>query len=414
MDGSPDKPAARPRRLSAFAVDQAIAGASNVLAAILAATTLGVTEFGEFGIAFLVYVVAQAILRALVAEPLLVHPEEADDDPGEALGSAIAIGLGLGALIVFAGLGAYAWYDGDLGVALLILGAAFPLLALQDVGRFVGFARQEPVLAIHLDLVWLILMVGVITGAAAFVDLTLAGVVLGWVGSGSVAGLLALWQHKRERVRVGLAWVRRCWTFSWRYLVSAATRQGGALAGALILAAIVSVAAVGAVQGALLVFRPFTTVQIAALTAGTAEIARNRPEDPELRRFAGKLSALVTGFALLNAAVLLLLPSSLGEIVLGDTWPATDALLVPAGITVLVMGAWTGAWAALLGDRAVRKTVALDLGFVPVLVATAAAGAALGGVEGYYWGVVAGQVVLTCATWATFLLHTGRNYAPAR
>jgi len=188
--------------------------------------------------------------------------------------------------------------------------------------------------------------------------------------------------------------------------VSAATRQGGALIGALILAALVGVAAVGAVQGALLALRPFTTAQIAALTAGTAEVARDRPRSGALRRFALSLSAVVTVLALVNAAVLLVLPTSLGELILGDTWSSTSELLVPAGITVVVMGAWTGAWAGLLGDRAVRKTVALDLGLVPVLVAIAGIGAATGGVTGYYWGVVVGQVILTSATWIIFLLHT--------
>jgi hypothetical protein len=88
------------------------------------------------------------------------------------------------------------------------------------------------------------------------------------------------------------------------------------------------------------------------------------------------------------------------------------------------MGTWTGAWAGLLGDRAVRKTVALDLSVMPVIVVLASIGAAIDDAMGYYWGVVAGQVVLTSAAWISFLLHTragpgdaslsGRDPSPTR
>jgi hypothetical protein len=397
---------ARQWRFSAVAADQVLAGSSNVLIAILAARTLDVTGFGEFGIVFLVFVVAQSVPRALVGLPLLVHPEEADEDPGEALGSGIAVGLAIGPLIALAGVGTVIWSSEDLGRALVILGVLFPLLVLQDVGRYVAFATRRPVAAMHLDLVWLVVMVAAIVGAASLTSLALPGLVLGWLGGGSVGGLMALWQHRAHRVRISLSWVRTCWMFSWRYLVSAATKQGAVLIATLILAALAGVAAVGAVQGATLALRPFATAQIAAVTAGTAEVARDLPRSRALRGFAVRLSALLTGFAFVNAAVLLVLPTALGELFLGDTWPATKELLVPAGISVLVMGAWTGAWAGLLGDRAIRKTLALDLSLAPIVVAMSSAGAAIDGATGYYWGVAAGQALVALAWWVCFMRHT--------
>jgi len=132
------------------------------------------------------------------------------EDPGEALGSGIVIGFAAGAVIALAGAGTLIWSGDDLGLALVILGASFPLLALQDVGRFVAFATRRPVAAIHLDLAWLVLLPAGILGAAAFTDLALPGLVLGWVGAGSVAGLIVLWQHREHHVRITLAWVRRC------------------------------------------------------------------------------------------------------------------------------------------------------------------------------------------------------------
>jgi hypothetical protein len=245
-----------------------------------------------------------------------------------------------------------------------------------------------------------------IAGAALVTDLGLPGLVLGWVAAGSIAGLLALWQHRGHAVRLTLAWVRRCWMFSWRYLVSAATRQGGVLVASLVLAGFAGVAAVGAVQGTLLALRPFSVIQIAALTAGTAEVARDRPRGHALRRFALTLSAIACAIAIANAAVLLALPDSLGELLLGDTWPAAEKLLIPAGISVLVMATWTGAFAGLLGDRAVKTTVALDVSILPVIVGLAAVGAALDDAMGYYWGQVAGQAILATAAWIALFRHT--------
>lgn len=377
-----------------------------MLTALLAARILDVKGFGEFAIVFLVFVVGQSVPRALVGQPLLIHPKEADEDPGVALGSGIVVGLGVGALIALAGAGTFLSGAQGLGEALMILGVFFPLLVLQDVGRFAGFARRRPVAAMHLDLVWLVLMVVAIGGAEAITELGLPGLVLGWVGAGAAAGLMVPWQNREHRIRISLGWVRTCWTYSWRYLISAVTKQGGVLVGTLFLTAFASVAAVGAIQGATLILRPFATAQIAAVTAGTAEVARDRLQGRNLRRFAFWLSAALTAVAIANAAVLLGLPDSLGKLILGDTWSSAKELAVPAGLSIVVMGAWTGAWAALLGDRSIRKVLVLDLTFTPIWVGMAAIGSAIDGASGYYWGVVAGQLLMTTAGWIWFFLHS--------
>ena len=72
------------RRLRTITVDQAISSASNVLVSILAARVLGVSDFGWFGLVLITYVATQGAARALVGEPLLVRPVEAESRPGEA------------------------------------------------------------------------------------------------------------------------------------------------------------------------------------------------------------------------------------------------------------------------------------------------------------------------------------------
>ncbi|HEX6389183.1 MAG TPA: hypothetical protein VFZ89_07050, partial [Solirubrobacteraceae bacterium] len=123
------------RQLSVITIDQAIAGASNVLIAVLAARLLGVASFGLFGIVFLVYVMVQGVSRALVCDPLLVHPVEGQERKGEVIGTSLVLGLALGVFIVLVGL-AVRLIDDRLGNALVVLAACIPLLVLQDLGRY--------------------------------------------------------------------------------------------------------------------------------------------------------------------------------------------------------------------------------------------------------------------------------------
>src|SRR4051794_3835891 len=99
---APESGAARStagRRLRTITVDQAISSASNVLVSILAARALGVSDFGWFGLVLITYVATQGAARALVGEPLLVRPVEAESRPGEAIGTGLVLS-GVIALVV--------------------------------------------------------------------------------------------------------------------------------------------------------------------------------------------------------------------------------------------------------------------------------------------------------------------------
>src|SRR5579884_1791349 len=131
------------RRLTVITIDQVISGASNVLMAVLAARILGVAAFGLFGIVFLVYTLAVGVSRSLVSEPLLVHPLEAEERPGEVIGSGLLISVCLGVIVLLAGF-VVVPSNGSLGYALVVLGGCLPLLVLQDLGRYQAFAIQRP------------------------------------------------------------------------------------------------------------------------------------------------------------------------------------------------------------------------------------------------------------------------------
>jgi O-antigen/teichoic acid export membrane protein len=394
------------RRLNTITIDQAVTGATNVLIAVLAAHVLGTESFGLFGIVFLVYATVLVAARALVCEPLLVHPEEARAAPGRVLGTGLALGLGLGAVVLLAGGVAFAWDEG-LAEALFVLAVTMPLLTVQDVGRYHAVATQRPATALTLDLIWLGLVLAAVAGLLVLDLRSLSWFVLAWAGSGAITGTLVLMRRRGERIRLGFSWLGTTWTFSWRYLLAATSAQGAALVGSFLLGVISGAKALGSVVGATLMVRPFMTFQIASVAAGISEVAADRHDRPTVLRHAVRTTKIATTVAVLNTVVLLVLPDSVGELVLGDTWQLAEPLLLPTGLQIVLLGLITGPRSGLAGLRAVRKTVRIDIAGAVVLLAMTAVGAVVNGALGAVWAVAAGQACVATAWWVVLGSHLG-------
>lgn len=400
------------RRLGVATIDQALAGASNVLIAVLAARLLGVESFGLFAVVFLVYVMVQGAGRALTSEPLLLHPVEAEQRPGDAIGTGLVLGLGLGGLVVAAGLAAHLW-DERLGNALLALGVFVPLLVLQDVGRYLGFATRRPAKALTLDSTWLVLQLGGVAVLVASDSDSLWQFVVAWAGSGAVAGLVVLGQHRGVHPRLSLSWLRETWGYSWRYLVSYTSTQGSGLLAAILLGAISGPRALGAVQGALLLQRPFMTFQVAVIASGVGEVTRRADDRHAVRALVRTLTVLTTVVAVVNGAVLLVLPDAVGRAVLGDTWAAAERLLWPTAVQIVLIGLMTGFRTGLLGLRAVDKAVVIDIGTTILALVLSVGGAIMGGAEPAMWGVAISHAVGAVIWFVVFWRRTADHLVVA-
>ncbi|HEX2896092.1 MAG TPA: oligosaccharide flippase family protein [Marmoricola sp.] len=392
------------RRLSTITIDQGIAGASNVLIAVLAARLLGPSSFGLFGICFLVYVTAQGISRALVGEPLLVHPEEAESRGEDIAATAVLVGLVLGGLTLVAGLGASLWIR-PLAGGLIALALFLPLLVLQDIGRYRAFAVQRPGFAVVLDTLWLVLLLVAVVVVTLVGNHSLVLFIAIWAGTGAAAGVLSLRTLTTRATRPSGAWLRQTWTFSSRYLLSFSATQGSALAAAVSVAAIAGTRALGAVQGALLTLRPFMMFQAASIAAGVAETSRLSADLASVRRHARRTTLFTSIVAVANMLVLVFLPSWAGELLLGKTWAVTQPLVLAAGSQILCLGLISGPRAALLGLRLVRTTLAIDLSSTVFLLGLIILGAVLDGARGAFWAVAAGQGVMAVVWWTTFVVQ---------
>jgi len=392
------------RRLSTITVDQAISGASNILIAVLAARLLDTAHFGRFGLVLLLYGMMQSANRALIGGPLLVHPEEARERTGEVVGSGLVVGIVLAAVVLVLGLLTSVW-DPGLGQAVMVLAAFTPLLVLQDLGRFLGFALQRPVLALRLDVAWLVLLLAGV-GLLSWWDVeNLSWFVVAWAGSGAVAGLGVLVRRDGVLPRMSLGWLRTTWGYSWRYLVGSVATQGSMLAGSAGVAAVAGARELGRGIGAALLVRPFMTFQIAAMASGVSDVANDRQDRATVMRHVRRTTAITTAIAVVNTAIMLVLPDALGRQVLGETWAAAQPLLLAVGAQIVLLGLITGPRTALLGTGVVRVSIPLDIIGALLYTVLMVIGAVIDGAYGAAWAVAAGLTVMTVVWWVALRLH---------
>lgn len=392
-------------RLRLITIDQLLSGGSNVLVAMVAAHLLTLSAFGLYGIVAMAYMLALGVVRALVNDPTLIHPEEAIARRSEVVGANLAMGGGVGVVVASAG-AAVLSLSSALGWALVLLGLCMPLLALQDLGRYLAIVNQRPGRAIVLDCIWLALLcitlpVLVVTG-----EKTLPLFILAWGASGGAAGLLVPFFYRRPLITSGRRWLRFTWWFSWRYLVSYVATQSAALGSMVAVGAIAGNAALGGVQGSVLLMRPYGLFQAAVLSSTVSDIARSEAGTAEVRRHTMRTSRFAACVAAVNAVLILVMPTFCGRILLGTTWDAARPLMWATGIQMVLVGLHTGMRAALLGRRQAHFTSIIDVVSTIYTVVAVVVGAYLGGASGAVWGAAGAWVISAIVWWRAVIFRS--------
>ena len=190
--------------------------------------------------------------------------------------------------------------------------------------------------------------------------------------------------------------------------MSFGSTQGSALGAAVALAGILGATALGSIRGALLLFGPLVQFQAAAIAAGVSEVSRLPSGTPQLHRHVKRSTLLTTSAAVVNLLLILALPSPMGRLVLGDTWHGTQRLLWPAGTQMVLLGLISGVRSALLGMRAIRRTLVIDLATTVITFSATIVGALLGGVVVAFWSLAGAQGLVAVLWWVAFWDLGGR------
>lgn len=370
-------------------VDQALSAVSNLGLSVVVARSVSAQDFGAFAIAFVTFGIGIAVTKAVVGQPLQIRYSgesrlNQQTAAAEALGCAVLLGLAgsvvLGAVSVVAG--------PVVGSAMLALAVVLPALLVQDSCRMTMFAIGVPRQAALIDLVWVVVQFAAIFIALTRGNASMPALIGIWGGSAALSAVVGLALLRvRPRVIAGWAWLVEHRNLT-HYLFAEYVLGLGAMQVAILLVgAIASASAVGALRAAQVLLGPLGIVGLALFQFAVPEVARSAARPQQLTRVALLLSSTLGVLTLVYGVVLLLLPDTIGVFLFGETWAGAQAVLVAMTLSSLASACANGPASVLYGMGQARATFRINLMKGPVLLVTVLIGT-------WWWGSIGAAVAL--------------------
>lgn len=401
-------------RLSWGLADQGVSSLTNFAVGVVVARSLGTTAFGIFSLAWVTYGVVLNVSRGLGTDPLVVRfsgvPAAAwRKAVSQTSGTALLVGLLTGTMVILAGLA----LGGPIGSGFVALGIVLPALLLQDSWRYAFFAAGHGAKAFANDLIWATALVPAMIFAAQYGSVS--AFVLAWGLASAVAAACGCVQTGLlPRLTGTLSWLHQQRDLGTRYMVENVSMSGSVQLRMYGLGALAGLADVGAVRGAELLLGPFMAVLMGLCLVAVPEASRVLQRSPRrLSHFCLALGGVQALAALTwGLSLVILLPDSVGRLVLGSVWESSVVLILPATLAVTSVSFSTGAAAGLRALGAARRSLRAQLFSAAAFLACGLAGAALGGALGSSWGIALATFLGAGVTWAQ--LRAGlRDHAAA-
>lgn len=302
--------------------DQVLSSVSNMLAVVLVARAVSPEEFGTFALGYSVLAVVLGLTRGYFGTRVsLEHDDSRARVLTRELIGAVAILSPIVFLVVLAL--SHVMSGGDPGGILVIVALATPVVCMQDVGRFGAVAAGKPWAAFASDGLWVVLMLV----PFALGTRVPARVVLWLWFAAALAALATIMVILRVGPDLRGGWVQ----LRTRHAVGEATMWGTVISSAATLwilfvaSAAISPVASGSLRGASTAMGP-VNVLIAFIGLGLTPMLVRRPRADDLR-FCLRAGAALAGAAALWGAVLLLLPTRVGQIFFGQSWEGIRTVL---------------------------------------------------------------------------------------
>jgi hypothetical protein len=181
-----------------------------------------------------------------------------------------------------------------------------------------------------------------------------------------------------------------------RYLVENVSDAAGIQLQMYGVGAIAGLAAVGAIRGAQLLLAPVVALRMGISLMAVPEAARVLKRWPRrLWTFCVVLGGSQAVACLLWGGCLLLIPASLGELMLGSIWPSASALIVPTTFALATGSLFDGALVGLRALGASRRSMPIRITWVVGGIL----GAFLGGAAGSVWGTAIATSLGVALVW---------------
>ncbi|HEY6793315.1 MAG TPA: hypothetical protein VI248_01390 [Kineosporiaceae bacterium] len=390
-------------RLGWGVADQAVSSLGNFALGLYAARTFGAASFGAFSLAFVTYTVVLNASRGIATDPLLVRHSGSEGDTwrrsaASASGTALVVGAAGAALSILVGL----VMPDPVGSAFVALGVGLPGLMLQDSWRFCFFAGRRSSSAFLNDVVWGLLLVGVLaamdhTGARSMFRCLIA---FGLTALASAVFGVAQARVVPRPLRAA-AWLREHRQLAGRYLIENVSASGASQIRSSVLGAVAGLAPVGYVRSAEMLMGPFAVVLMGVSQVAVPEASRVFHRTPRrLGQFCLAVGGVqaVAAFAW-GAVLLLVLPHGLGELMLGRLW-GTASTLLPAVVLNVIAVCFSSA--ILSGLRAMGvswRSLRAQLTASAAYVVGGTVGAFADGALGTCWGVALANMAAAGLWW---------------
>jgi O-antigen/teichoic acid export membrane protein len=382
-------------------VDQGLNSGSNFLLGIVIARSTSAHDFGTFSVIYVLYMLALGACRSITYEPLTVHYSgTVATVAGKAARACVVVtlisGVVMGSMLVASG----GVLRGTAGPLLVTMGVALPFLLLQETIRGVCFASERPGAAAVSDTIWIVAQMIGFAAVFVLVENPPAWALLAvWTASGSVAGIATCAWVRAAPVGSPRRWIRDHSSLIVASIANFAFRVAPPYLVYALLPIVGGLEALGRLRAAYLVFGPLGVVFEGAVLAAlpTAVVAARRGD--ALRPLARRFSAALTVLALGWGALIVLVPDTLGRLLLGDGWSDASSTRAVLAFSLAAEGMLVGAAIALRASGSQARLARARLLAGPVTIISSLARAVPFGAPGAAAGFVIGDSTVSIGAW---------------
>jgi hypothetical protein len=318
-----------------------------------------------------------------------------------ATGAAVVIGVIGGVICVTISIVA----RGQASSLFLILGLTLPGLLLQDTWRYSFVAARRTSGAFVNDTICALLLLPMLVALVVSGDFSVPLAIALWGGASLVAALVGIGQAGLlpKPLRTSAWWHGQA-DLAPRYLAEFAAVAGESQVVLYGIAVISSLAAVAAIRGGLLLLGPLNILVFGATMSGVPEAVRLlRFGTSRLVAVCVAISASLVTLTAAWAAVLLIVPSSLGTSLVGPVWHSARPLIPALAIATAALGVVIGGAIGLRALEAAPRGLRTRLIVSPVILGCGLGGAAFDGALGGAWGLAIGQGIAAIVFWHQFM-----------
>ena len=308
------------------AADQIFSSLSNGLIIYAIAVVTDTDHFGQIALLLMLLAAAIGVLRGALGTPLLLTAGSAPSDIRREGSFAFT-----SALLVSPVVGGIMWAVGDPGIripAILII-VATPIVLMEDVLRYVAIAQGRPHVAALWDGVWFAGSAALLVATWLHLPLATTNYLIGgWTALAflSLVGMLV-------GVRVGPrrkhypAWIANGGQHRARYGTDSGLEQTAVFAVLLFATVVLSPEVSATLRGATALLAPVAIAASAIPLVVIPESKRLNMSPPQVWNSLARIALISTSGTILIGVALFFLPGSVGELVLGRTFEATQAII---------------------------------------------------------------------------------------